>query len=459
MPPTTTTQQNAIDKVKITTDQLENPTPIPNLPTSSSFDFSQYLTPSPIQIQDLNTAEQARDTSLQDLTSAMFGNETQGARTLNYEEQAGIPILQRQLREVENQLTQTDLNFRREREKIQTETGLTVGQRNARLADVSRKQASQLADLEVIRAARSGVLSDAQSFVQRKTELEFADEQARIDRLKFIYENNEGKYKDELGKVVKKEERAFELAKEEYQTTENEKLQLVRNAQANGAGNGVLSAILKSKTVEEAYKNAGSFGMSIDDKIKSAQLDKIRAEIPKDIPEEEQEKAVVIADKIQNFDAIIGNKLGFKLAVGPTRLNRTPGALDITSGGIGAKQEFIASVEQLVSEETLNTLINAKAKGATFGALSEGELALLKQSASKIGKWSKTNKSGKVVGYEAPETAFLEELNTLKNLQIKAYEKATGIPYNAQPSFSVNPSTGNIIINAEQDDESFWSNG
>lgn len=458
MPPITNTQQNAIDKTKITTNQLDNPTPTPNLPTSSSFDFSQYLTPSPIQLQDLNTAEQAKDTSLQDLTSAMFGNESQGARTLNYEEQAGIPRIQMQLREVENQLTQTDLNFRRERERIQTETGLTTAQRNARLADVSRKQASQLADLEVIRAARSGVLSDAQSFVQRKTELEFADEKARIDNLKFIYENNEGKYKDALGKVIKAEERTFDLAKEKYESTENEKLQLVRNAQANGASNSVMSAILGSKTIEEAYKNAGSYGQSLDDKIKTAQLNKLREEIPKDIPVEDQDRAIEIADKIGTIQSAEDNKLGLKLAVGPTRLNRTPGALDLTSGGIGAKQNFIATVEQLISEETLNSLINAKAKGATFGALSEGELVLLKQTASKIGNWAKRDKSGKVVGYEATENDFIKELNNIKRLQIRAYEKATGVPYSVQQSFTVNPNTGSIIIQAEQDDTSFWNN-
>ena len=68
--------------------------------------------------------------------------------------------------------------------------GLTVGQRNARLADVTRKQTSELADLEVIRMARSNSLENAQSIIDRKLQLEFADEQARIDGLKFFYNEN-----------------------------------------------------------------------------------------------------------------------------------------------------------------------------------------------------------------------------------------------------------------------------
>lgn len=451
----------------ITTTQLENTQPM-NLPSSITApvpDISSFTTPTPQMEQQqtqVNRAKKQQKDTLGSIFTGLTSLGERGATQIALEEQAGIPTLNKELVDIENQLRQTDLDFRRQREALQIEPGLTTAQRNSQLADVTRKQVSQLADLEVIRQARSNSLTNAQSLIDKKVELEFGDKKAKVDALKFIYDENKdllSKEEDKLlSETIRREERAFNLAKSSFEQLESEKIQLVRNAQANGAGNGVMSAILNSKSLEEAYRNAGSFGMSIDDKIKQAQLNKIRSEIPQDLPESEKEKAVVIADKINAFDSILNNKLGLKLSVGPTRFNRMAGALDITSGGIGAKQEFIASVEQLVSEETLNSLINAKAKGATFGALSEGELALLKQTASKIGKWAKTDKTGKVVGYEAPESAFIQELNTLKNLQIKAYEKATGTTYQKQPAFQVNPQTGGIIINAEQDDESFWSN-
>lgn len=451
----------------ITTTQLENTQrmTLPSSITAPVPDITSFTTPTP-QMQEqqtqVNRAKKQQTDTLGNIFTGLTALGERGATQMSLEEQAGIPTLSKELVDIENQLRQKDLEFRREREAIQVTPGLTRAQMQARLADVTRKQSSQLADLEVIRQARSNTLTNAQSLIDRKVELEFGDKKAKVEALKFIYDENKdllSKEEDKLlSESIRREERAFNLAKSNFEQLENEKIQLVRNAQANGAGNNVMSAILNSKSLEEAYKNAGSFGMSIDDKIKQSQLNKIRSELPQDLPESEKEKAIVIADKINAFDYILNNKLGLKLAVGPTRLNRTAGALDITSGGIGAKQEFIASVEQLVSEETLNSLINAKAKGATFGALSEGELALLKQTASKIGKWAKTDKKGKVVGYEAPESAFIKELNTLKNLQIKAYEKATGVPYQTQPAFQINPQTGNIIINAEQDDESFWSN-
>lgn len=445
---------------QITFNGLGNPEePIQTPPAQTAVEpLATFTAPTAQETQALNTAQTNANTSEQDYMDALFGGSTIESSTLRAEESAGLPQLQTQLTDITNQIMKTDLDFRREREMLQTEPGLTTAQRQARLADVTRKQSSQLADLEVIRSARSNTLTNAQSIIQKKVNAEFAEQEKNLNGLKFLAERADGKLKTQLDAVAKKEERAFNVAKSEFEKVESEKLQLVRNAQANGAGNNVMSAILGSKTLQDAYKNAGRFGMSIDDQIKQAQLNKIRSEIPADLPEAEKEKAVVIADKINAFDSILNNRLGLKLSVGPTRLNRMAGALDVTSGGIGAKQEFIASVEQLVSEETLNSLINAKAKGATFGALSEGELALLKQTASKIGKWSKTDKTGKVVGYEAPESAFIQELNTLKNLQIKAYEKATGTTYQKQPAFQVNPQTGAIIINAEQDDESFWSN-
>lgn len=445
----------------ITTTQLENTQPmtLPSSITAPVPDITSFTTTTP-QMQEqqtqVNRAKKQQTDTLGNIFTGLTALGERGATQMSLEEQAGIPTLSKELVDIENQLRQKDLEFRREREAIQVTPGLTRAQMQARLADVTRRQSSQLADLEVIRQARSNSLTNAQSLIDRKVELEFGDKKAKVDALKFIYDENKdllSKEEDKLlSETIRREERAFGLAKSSFEQLENEKIQLVRNAQANGAGNNVMSAILGSKTLEEAYRNAGSFGMSIDDKIKQAQ-----PEIPADLPEDVKEKAVVIADKINAFDSILNNKLGLKLSVGPTRLNRMAGALDLISGGIGAKQEFIASVEQLVSEETLNSLINAKAKGATFGALSEGELALLKQTASKIGKWAKTNNKGKVVGYEAPESAFIQELNTLKNLQIKAYEKATGTTYQTQPAFQVNPQTGGIIINAEQDDESFWS--
>lgn len=102
-----------------------------------------------------------------------------------------------------------------------------------------------------------------------------------------------------------------------------------------------------------------------------------------------------------------------RTAVGPTFLGRFVGrGLDTATG---SRQNFIAGVETLRSQLTLDSLIDAKARGATFGALSEGELKTLSASASKIGTWAKKNDAGNVVAYNASEKDFKAELNKINN--------------------------------------------
>lgn len=113
--------------------------------------------------------------------------------------------------------------------------------------------------------------------------------------------------------------------------------------------------------------------------------------------------------QILSTNALISNP-ALNNAVGATALQR--GALfDVT----GSKSNFVAGVQQLQQQLTLNSLQNAKANGATFGALSEGELGLLSQSASKLGTWAIKDKAGNVTGYSANPNDFKAELDRINN--------------------------------------------
>lgn len=98
-------------------------------------------------------------------------------------------------------------------------------------------------------------------------------------------------------------------------------------------------------------------------------------------------------------------------AVGPNPLARTS-YFDTFTGG---KSNFIASVEQLRQQLTKDSLINAKAAGATFGALSEGELALLAGSATKLATWAYKDSGGNIDGYRTSEESFKAELDKINN--------------------------------------------
>jgi hypothetical protein len=126
-------------------------------------------------------------------------------------------------------------------------------------------------------------------------------------------------------------------------------------------------------------------------------------------------------DKINLLDEAI-NSSGMKGTVGPYALSRwTPFSPDKSE-----RQNFIATVEQLIQQETIDKLIQSKAAGATYGALSDGEREMLAKAASKIGTWRILDKTGKVTGYEISEDLMKKELETIKDLAQKAKDRILG---------------------------------
>jgi hypothetical protein len=82
----------------------------------------------------------------------------------------------------------------------------------------------------------------------------------------------------------------------------------------------------------------------------------------------------------------------------------------------GERQNFIGSVEQLVDQEFLDKLISVKAKGATFGALTDREGEALRNSATKINKWRILDNNDRTTGYNISEKEFKKELEKSQNL-------------------------------------------
>ena len=136
----------------------------------------------------------------------------------------------------------------------------------------------------------------------------------------------------------------------------------------------------------------------------------IISEIGGGVPTSSPQSLALAQSNISAIDSLY-NDPGLNSAVGPTRAGRV-GIVDYFSG---AKSNFIASVEQLKSNLSLDNLIQAKARGATFGALSDSELQVLSAAATKIGTWAKKDKAGNVVGYAASEKDFKQELDKINN--------------------------------------------
>lgn len=130
-------------------------------------------------------------------------------------------------------------------------------------------------------------------------------------------------------------------------------------------------------------------------------------------------KTVEIVSKAQQQIDLADNILnspGLSGAVGPNWISRLGPIASLT----GATSNFIASVEQLTNQQTLNSLLALKQAGGTLGALNESELILLQNAASKINNWAKKDENGRVVAYQASEKDFRNEINRIKSLAQKA---------------------------------------
>jgi len=107
---------------------------------------------------------------------------------------------------------------------------------------------------------------------------------------------------------------------------------------------------------------------------------------------------------------------GLDSAVGPFRAARTMFSIQ---DRFGATDVFIGKVEQLISDLSLESLIEAKSRGATFGALSENEMRILSSAATTLGAWRKTNDKGNV-WFETTEKAFKDELDNISKIFTRA---------------------------------------
>jgi murein DD-endopeptidase MepM/ murein hydrolase activator NlpD len=120
----------------------------------------------------------------------------------------------------------------------------------------------------------------------------------------------------------------------------------------------------------------------------------------------------------------------------------------------GANADFIGKVQQLADQLTLAKLIEVKGQGATFGALSDSERAVIERAATPINQWKVTNDRGEVIGYKIDQDSFDREIERLKqeyNIKISPQQSGEEDPLgiiSSQPFNSVgNTSASNYLKN------------
>lgn len=158
----------------------------------------------------------------------------------------------------------------------------------------------------------------------------------------------------------------------------------------------------------------------------------------------------VDTEKINAIDELKSHK-GLSMTVGPNALARSAILSPIGSKALGQDDAFIGAIDQLTKSLTIDNLAEAKDRGATFGALSDTEIRLLADSATKINSWRRTDGEGNTKDFDVREKDFIEELDKISNYKkLDTYLKGVKSGY----WNTVDPATIGIEV---QPDGSVWA--
>lgn len=415
--------------------------------------------------QQEERARQAQSTEAQSfaaLQAEILGTPTRSELEAEaFSQRGGVDDLQKELNAITADLRgeQRSLELRL-RELDKNPQGLLKGALEDEKRRIQTESLQRQADISIIGMAAQDRFDSAKAIADRTINAITEQNQKRIDFYQEVYDRNSALFD-------KAETRAFETAQADRERKlANEeadaralsaaKLEAIKMAQLNGAPASVLASIQASQTPEEVFTKGGQYASVdlLDRAIKSEQLSSLRnkpaALRPTSVIDQGGRKLLIdtqTGEVIQDFGTTnvdteelqrasneqavkqvydLRSHKGFNSSVGPIGLARIA-LID----KFGAKDDFIAGIDNLTKDLTLDNLIKAKEEGATFGALSNAELSLLAESATKINNWRKGERGsdGSIIvtsGYDASQKDFMKELDRIAYFRaLDAYKKGS----------------------------------
>jgi len=373
--------------------------------------------------QATDTKGQA-DTSFEEFLRASLGQETSSQATDRLYKTEVDP-LRSQVTEFSGKLMQEQEYLRQqERSILENKQGyFGTGQQQA-LDKARTESLDRQASISVSLAVAQGRYQDAREVADRAVQAQMEIQKNQLDALKLNYERHQDLFttaeKREFDLMLSDRERELDFEMYQKKTAYDQaikqsdplyQLQLMREQKE--------LSLLGEPTEKERRE--------IEASVREAQ-----ASIP------------VLNDKIAIVD-VLKTHPGLDSRVGSTPFSRGPrgivgtigrvvsvvGIPSIAGGALdtltGSGQDFAGAVHKLVGGLTLDNLIAAKARGATFGALSDAELQILANSASAINDWEIKDDNGKPTGFwDIDEASFKREFDTIKKLTQRAIELSGG---------------------------------
>lgn len=425
-----------------------------NLALANNTAGSSILSDSGINIPTTTASDK---TNLREsLSSILKGMTTQSADTEKIKAESNLQEKKQRAISISNELDALDKNFRDEVAQIkQNAAGGFGGSINSQLSQAQDRYQNTRANIALTYRIASQDYQGAEQLVQDKVE-SLKQNNANMINAYTLFANS---INNDLTESEKLQVQANLTKKQnEAKKIENAYSNVLDKITKRGAPASVLSAVdfaakQPNATPASIAAAAGKY-LSDTSTTKAPEVQKINGvDMQWNPTTAKWETITTPIDKtgisvplaqaqsnVEQISSLLGDS-AIRSAVGPTFISRFVGrGLDTATG---ARQNFIAGVEQIRSNLNLESLINAKARGATFGALSDQELQVLSSSATKIGSWAKKDGSGNVTGYSASEKDFKRELDKINNFAKLDYIRRGGDP---------------IDVNAQmQSDGSIWS--
>lgn len=379
------------------------------------------------QLTPATTPEDAKQQSLLDQMTSLVGEAAKkSADQLTAEQSAGLPDLKKQFADINGQILTKSAEYN----VLQAANANKPITMNSIIGNERAILNAKAADIGLLTAraqALQGQIEVAQDTVNRAIDLKYDTKEKQLDILQAQL--------NALQPTLTKQEKLQATAQQLLIDQQKQELADIKAKEKE-----------KSDVILGMISDYPDAGITFTDSLSQAQAklsksriyqDKVRAPVSSSSTSTTQNQEVIqqAQQKITLADEILKNygQLG---AVGPNALARFDPVASLT----GAKSNFIASVQQLVNQETLASLLNLKKAGGTLGALNESEGQMLRDAASKINNWAIKNKDGKVTGYNAAENDFRKEIERIKTLSQKAITDATkntsdplGLGINANP--------------------------
>lgn len=453
--------------------------PTPTTPNIKNIEVTQAATPTPTAPVQATTITD----KLSGLVAKITGKEADKAQAIETE----TSPYRKQLNELNTQIKLHKADSIAREEAAMNRVGGTTYSNAVATQQQQRTDAIEGLKLAAFAEAMQGNISLAENHAKTAVDAKYAEMQQELETTKNNIYNNW----DTFTAAEKKRASAtlLQIDKDDAivaQQKEDDKaiLNIGMKLSEYGVDMKTVQSVLESGNVKKALTLASSKlqdpkakmeleSLRLDQILKKAQIAKMNRETSLlGEPTKEEAKATaaalkeakasipVMQDKIDAVDTLLESS-GMNSRVGTNFLSRTPqgqgiigktmagvGTLlkvpltlgfgtagDIADSTTGAGQNFAGGVHKLVGGLTLQSLIDAKARGATFGALSEGELNILANSASAINDWEIKDKSGKGTGvWNIDEKSFKKELKTIQDLTRRALIQSKGTLLNDEES-------------------------